>query len=277
VVREKRLTFWAAVISIAALIWTVAAPPSAMTLNAEREASKSAPEIYRLHLAIDIPVSVVGGALGLAREIWGDDLARKSCPCDPARLNALDRGTVGNHSRAADLAASITAWGLLGVLPALDLIDVGANRAFVEDFVVFAETVAIDTGLHNIVNFAFARPRPLTYAGDPAFLNSGEGYLSFYAGHVATAFSAMAAGAFTVSRRHGARVWPWLATLVVDGSVAVERVVSGHHFPTDVATAAVVGTTIGITIPWLHLAGRSSPVTLGPSPLGPGLALGGRF
>jgi membrane-associated phospholipid phosphatase len=248
-----------------------------MTLNPPVEAAKAPPEIYRLHLAVDIPVSIVGGALGLAREIWRDDLARKTCPCNPASLNALDRLAVGNHSRAADLTASITAWGLLGVLPALDLIDVGANRAFVEDFVVFAETVAVDTGLQNIVNFAVGRPRPLAYAGDPAYLNSGEGYLSFYAGHVATTFSAMAVGAFTVSRRHGARVWPWLATLVVGGSVAVERVLSGHHFPTDVGAAAVVGTTIGIAIPWLHLAESSSPVTIGPSTLGPGLALGGRF
>jgi membrane-associated phospholipid phosphatase len=275
---EKRLTFWRAVISsIAVLIWAVAAPPSTMTLEPAREAPKPAPEIYRLHLAVDIPVSLVGGALGLARTIWRDDLARKSCPCDPASLNALDRRAVGNHNRAADLAASVTAWGLLGVLPALDLVDVGANRAFVEDLVVFAETAAIDTGIQNIVNFAVARPRPLAYANDPTFLNSGEGYLSFYAGHVATAFSAMAAGAFTVSRRHGARVWPWLATLVVGGSVAVERVVSGHHFPTDVTAAALAGTAIGITIPWLHLAERSSPVTLGPSTLGPGLALHGRF
>ena len=40
---------------------------------------------------------------------------------------------------------------------------------------------------------------------------------------------------------------------MIASSVAVERVASGHHFPTDVAVAAVAGTAIGITVPWLHL------------------------
>ncbi len=254
----------------------VAAPPAAMTLEPE-PAPKAPPEIYRLHLAIDIPVSIAAGSVGLARVLWRDQLARKSCPCDPASVNALDRHAIGNHSRAADLTASITVYGVMAALPILDVIDVGANRAFVEDLVVYAETLAVDTALQNIVNFTVARPRPLSYAGDPQFVNSGEGYLSFYAGHVATAFSAMSAAAFTIGHRHGSRVWPWLATFVVAGSVAVERVISGHHFPTDVTVAAIVGTTTGITIPWLHLSERSPSVTIAPSSLGPGLALVGRF
>jgi membrane-associated phospholipid phosphatase len=265
------------VISILAVMLAVPAPPAAMTLDPAPEPTQAPPEIYRLHLAIDIPVSIAAGSVGLARVLWRDQLARKSCPCDPSGLNPLDRWTVGNHSRGADLTASITVYGVMAALPVLDFMDVGANRAFVEDLVVYAETLAVDTALQNIVNFAVARPRPLAYSNDPAFVNSGEGYLSFYAGHVATAFAAMSAAAFTVGRRHGWRVWPWLATIAVAGSVAVERVVSGHHFPTDVSVAAIVGTTNGITIPWLHLAEPSSSVTIAPSPLGPGLALIGHF
>src|SRR6478735_4956362 len=59
------------------------------------------PSIYEVHLAVDIPVIVVTGSVGLVRVFWRDELARKSCPCDPSGLNALDRGTVGNHNHAA--------------------------------------------------------------------------------------------------------------------------------------------------------------------------------
>jgi membrane-associated phospholipid phosphatase len=234
-------------------------------------------EVYDLHLAIDIPVTVVAGSVGLVRVFWEDDLARKSCPCDRTQVNPLDRWTIGYHSYAASVAANVTVYGVMAALPVIDAFDVGMSRAFAEDFVVYAETLAVDTALQNIVNFAVARPRPRSYAGDPAYVNSGEGYLSFYAGHVATAFSALSVASYTIGRRYGARVWPWIVTAVVAGSVAVERVASGHHFPSDVAVAAVMGTAEGITIPWLHARGRGLQLAIGPSGAGSGLSLSARF
>ena len=210
-------------------------------------------DVYEVHLAVDVPVTVVAGSAGLIRILLGDQLARKSCPCDPASINALDRGTVGNDSAAAGVAANVTVYGMMAALPVADLLDVGFGRAWGDDLMIYAETLAIDTALQNATNFIVARPRPRTYAGDPAFLSSAEGYLSFYAGHVSTAFAMTSAAAFTIRQRHGEHVWPWIAAGVVASSVAVERVASGHHFPTDVAVAAVAGTAIGITVPWLHL------------------------
>ena len=39
----------------------------------------------------------------------------------------------------------------------------------------------------------------------------------------------------------------------VSASVAVERVAAGWHFPTDVLAGALVGTTVGVVVPALHL------------------------
>ena len=233
-------------------------------------------EIYELHLAVDIPVTVVAGSAALVRVLFEDDLARKRCPCDPGGINALDRGTVGNHSSAAELAANVTVYGAMAALPLADLVDLGFARAWAQDLGVYAETLAIDTALQNATNFIVSRPRPRTYAGDPAYLHSGEGYVSFYAGHVATAFSALSMGAFTVSRRYGERIWPWIVAGLVASSVAVERVASGNHFPTDVAVAAVAGSAIGITVPWLHLRRGRSEISITPT-AGGGLGLVGRF
>ena len=212
---------------------------------------------------MDVPVTLLAGTLPLLRIVLGDRIIRPDCPCDPSELNALDRGTVGNNSALAGTLADATVYGTMAVLPLLDLVDLGANRALAQDLVVYVETLAVNSGLQNLVNFLASRPRPRTYDGDPDFLDSSEGYLSFYAGHVATAFAALSAASFTVQRRYGARVWPWVATAVVGSSVAVERVASGHHFPTDVAVAAVVGTTIGITIPG---STRASPDRRGGRP-----------
>jgi membrane-associated phospholipid phosphatase len=247
-------------------MWT---PAVLMMLLAGAEAPTADDrEIYDLHLAADIPITVAAGSMALVRILWRDDLARKSCPCNPARLNAFDRGTVGNHSSAANIAGEVTVYGTMLALPLLDLWDLGTTRALAEDLMVYAEAIAVDTGLQNAVNFAVARPRPRTYAGDPQFINSGEGYLSFYAGHVATAFTATSAAAFTVQKRYRTGLWPWIAVALIGGSVAVERVASGHHFPSDVTVAAVVGTATGITVPLLHLRKDMGRVTVVPTPGG---------
>jgi hypothetical protein len=233
-------------------------------------------EVYELHLAVDVPVTLVAGSVGLVRIFFENQLARKSCPCDPASLNALDRRAVGNHSEAASLAADVTVYGMAVALPLVDLLDLGFGRPFGEDLMVFAETLAIDTALQNATNFLVSRPRPRTYAGDPALVTSGEGYLSFYAGHVSTAFAAVSVTAFTMRKRYGERIWPWIAGGLLASSVAVERVASGHHFPTDVAAAAVVGTAIGLTVPWLHLRRGETQVQLVPVG-GNGVGLAGAF
>src|SRR5205823_4376465 len=103
------------------------------------------PDIYQVRLAIDVPVTVVGGSAGLVRVLFEDRLARKSCPCDPASVNALDRGTVGNHSAAGSLAANLTVYGVMAALPLADVADVGWGRTWAEDMMVYAETIAVDT------------------------------------------------------------------------------------------------------------------------------------
>jgi membrane-associated phospholipid phosphatase len=250
-----------------------AGAPTSRAVPAEVSPAK----IYTLKLEIDIPVTVVAGTVGLVRALFAEKLARKSCPCDPSGINALDRTAVGNHSRAASIAADITVYGIIATLPLLDALDLGAQRALLDDLVVFAETLAVNTAIQNTFNFAVARPRPRTYAGDPDFLNDAEGYVSFYAGHVATAFAALSAASYTLQRRADVGPWPWVVTTLAGGSVAFDRVASGHHFPSDVVVAAAAGTILGITIPWLHSRPRAPRLAILPATSGSGLTLGGVF
>lgn len=267
----------------AALVLAVPAIPAPPPPGAPPANSAAAPrELYRLNLAVDVPVTLVAGTLPLLRIIVGDEIIRETCPCDPAEVNALDRGTVGNRSVLAGTLADVTVYGTIVILPLADVAKLGPSRALVQDLFVYIQTLAVNSGLQNLLNFAAARPRPRTYAGDLSFIDSGEGYLSFYAGHVATAFSALSAASFTVQRRYGARIWPWIVTALLGTSVAVERVASGHHFPSDVVAGALVGTTIGVTIPWLHAReptrqARFSIVPTHFAPFGRGVAIAGSF
>jgi membrane-associated phospholipid phosphatase len=235
-----------------------------------------APEVYKVRLAVDIPIIVVGGAAGLARILFENKLMRKSCPCDSAGINRLDRWAVGYHSQFASVAADATVYSVLVALPLVDLLDLGFGRALGEDVVVYVEALAVTTALQNATNFIVARPRPRSYAGDPAFINSGEGYVSFYAGHVATVSTGLVVAALTIRKRYGEQVWPWIVGALITSSVAVERVASGHHFPTDVAVAAVAGTAVGLAVPWLHYRRGETHVQIAPVGAN-GLGLVGAF
>jgi membrane-associated phospholipid phosphatase len=257
------------------------APPLAPVQKPLSEASAPgptarAPEVYRVRLAADIPIIVAGAGAGLVRVLFENRLARKSCPCDSSGINRLDRWTVGYHSEAASVAANVTVYGVLIALPFVDLLDVGFGRALGEDVVVYVEALAVSTAIQNAANFITARPRPRSYSGDPAFINTGEGYVSFYAGHVSTVSAGLVVAALTLRKRYGEQVWPWIVGALITGSVAAERVASGHHFPTDVAVGAVAGTAVGLAIPWLHF--RSGKTYAQVAPVGTnGLGFVGAF
>jgi membrane-associated phospholipid phosphatase len=231
--------------------------------------------VYRVRLGVDIPAIVIPGALALVRLFGTSTLARRSCPCDPATLSPLDRGAVGNHSAAAGTASDITLASAI-IAPAIfEFVDLGLHWPLFEDLMVLTEAIMVDTGIQAMTALLVSRPRPRTYAGDPAFVTSGEGYVSFYAGHVATVVVSLTGLAMTMRLRYGERFWPWLVTLVVGTSVAIERVEYGYHFPTDVIAGALAGLAIGVTVPLLHA--RKSTVALRVVPAPGGVALAGGF
>jgi membrane-associated phospholipid phosphatase len=62
----------------------------------------------------------------------------------------------------------------------------------------------------------------------------------------------------TYTLRHGPKWWPWLITALVGTSVAIERVLAGQHFPTDVLLGAAAGAAVGWLVPWLHARARGA-------------------
>lgn len=233
--------------------------------------------VYQLNLAVDIPVTLGGGLAALARTFLKDKLARISCPCNSAGINFIDRGASGNNNHGASIASDVAVAMAMAGPPVFDLFDIGLSKAFGEDLMIFAETLAVNTTIQQVVNFSVARPRPRTYANDPAYLNNAEGYLSFYSGHVATVFAALSAASVTSRLRYGEQVWPWILTGVVGTSVAVERVYAGSHFPTDVAAGALAGVAFGIAVPWLHAPSRMHRFRILPAEGGRGLAVAAAF
>lgn len=233
--------------------------------------------VYEVRLSVDIPIILAGATAGLLRTYLGNHIVEQRCPCSADEVNAFDRHVIGNHSDAAGLVSDITVGLALGVPPVLDLVIVGPNRVFGEDLIVATETVMVSTLLQQVANFGFQRPRPRTYAGDPSGITSGEGYLSFVAGHVATTTAVLAAASFTIRKRYGEKVWPWVVTGLVATSVATERLLGGYHFPSDVALGGALGLGVGLAVPWLHARHPEVQLAIAPTSSGYDLSLLGQF
>lgn len=237
-------------------------------------------EVYRVDLAVDLPVSAAAALAIAIPSLFASDLIAKRCPCSPGEVNGFDRGAIGNANAFADTTSDVTAVVAMAAPPLLDLVHLGYGRAWLEDGAVFAETLLVNGALVEAAKVIVQRPLPRTYAGDPKLLHDPGGYRSFYSGHTSTVFAALGAAAYTLRLREGEQVWPWLVTGAVGASVAVERVAAGRHFPSDVLVGAAAGLAVGVAVPWLHARPARDGAAMQFVPLGggaPGLSAVGRF
>jgi len=233
----------------------------------------SGPVVYHIDPRVDAPVMIASALVIVIPALYSSRLIHPSCPCDPQAVNSFDRGAIGNHDDVADAVSSVTVGLMLAAPPVADWALLGPGKALTSDLVVYGEVLLVNGALVQIAKYAVQRPLPLTYAGDPELIQSPGGYRSFYSGHTATVVAALATAAYTIRRRYGEQVWPWLVVAGVGASVGVERVASGRHFPTDVIAGAAAGLAVGLTLPWLHASGPS----LAAGPGGFGLSVSGRF
>lgn len=245
----------------------------ALTLSAPRAGADDATP-YRIDLALDLPLTA--GLLAAAAVPYAfPHLITPTCPCDPASVNRFDRVAIGHRSTAASTASDVTAALAIAVPPVADALHLGLGAPLLADVTVFAETLAVSSALVVAAKYGVQRPLPLTYDGDPKYVGAQGGYRSFYSGHTTTVVSALTAAAWTLRWRDGAGAWPWVVVTVAGGSVGVERVLAGRHFPSDVIVGAAVGLAVGTAVPWLHRRRSGVAVSLAPAP--GGAALVGAF
>jgi len=114
---------------------------------------------------------------------------------------------------------------------------------------------------------------------------TGSKYQSFPSGHTTLAFAAVALECFhhgyldTAHTGWGAAACP--ATIAVATLTGVLRIMADRHWATDVLAGALLGGSIGVAIPLLHIAVAKgqSPAVVTPmlSPSMMGLSVAGRF
>jgi membrane-associated phospholipid phosphatase len=210
------------------------------------------PSVYRINLVIDGAIIVATGTGSLIPYVLASHIITPTCPCDPRSVNPIDRSVIGNASNIADWVSTATVGVAIIAPPLADWLALRDVKPWFEDVVVFAETISVNSALVTVAKYTVQRPIPRVYSGAAATNDPGN-YRAFYSGHTSLALAALGTASVTVTRRYGLTWQPWVATGIVGASVAMERVLSGHHFYSDVAVGAVAGTLTGVGVAHFHL------------------------
>lgn len=216
---------------------------------------------YKLSLAKDITIPAV--SLGLIGTAFLLERGRPALTAD--QINNLDRKSISLFDRNAtyNWNTSAAKWsdGIMigtGALPFLFLIDKRSRKDFAKVSTIYAEIFLVNVGLTNLTKELVKRKRPYLYNPDVPMEKKlhKDSQHSFYSGHV----SLTAAMTFGFAQMYSnyfpnspAQPGVWFAAAVIPLVQAILRNRAGKHFWTDVAVGYVVGASVGILIPRLHL------------------------
>jgi membrane-associated phospholipid phosphatase len=138
--------------------------------------------------------------------------------------------------------------------------------SFPADALVIVQAAILAGDVNQLVKFAFRRERPFVHAlpdasarantADPADNN-----LSFFSGHTTLAFTlATAVGTVATMRGYKFAPFTWPILLPIAAFTGYLRIAADKHYATDVLTGAVVGSAMGLAIPWVFHRPESAPV-----------------
>jgi membrane-associated phospholipid phosphatase len=236
-----------------ALVGAAAAMLVARTASADATLSeKRSTDYYVAHASI-------AGATLIGAPIVD---ALLSAPDDPARVDAwfcFEGSVNGNMSATAATWSDRLVFATVAG-PAFAEIGSGTDRTLTNHSIVYAETLGVQLALNVTVKHLVRRARPYTHNPNPLVAEfrqqeGGDANLSFYSGHSSAAFAAAVAGSYLFGAKT-ADPWSrriiWFSELGLATSTAHLRVRAGMHYYSDVLVGMLVGTGLGIAMPYLH-------------------------
>ncbi len=215
---------------------------------------------YALTYKLDVPLATAGLGLNFAYFL----LDKKSEPLQPSfiasldrmQINAFDRSAAYNWSRPAAFGSDVIMYGAIAV-PSLLFFDKDIRKDYGKVGVIWAQTMALNTGLTNITKVLVKRTRPYVY--NP---NTPEHYklerdarYSFFSGHtsVTASMSFMTAKIFSdYNPSSKALPYVWTTAAIVPATVAFLRWRAGKHYASDVILGYLTGAAVGFLVPHLH-------------------------
>jgi membrane-associated phospholipid phosphatase len=244
---------------------------AALVLACSARAAAEEPRSLRHDTRVDVAVTAIGATWYVVSELLKSSLVPEKCRwCYRADdggdlLNPYDgwvrRRLIWKATRSADITSTILVGVVLPTsqlgLTALAAGHEDALSGFPLDALIVAESTVVAGVLNQIVKFGFARERPFVHylPRAPDALREltdspSDDNLSFYSGHTTLAF-VIATASGTVATLRGYRLAPviWGTGLTLASTVGYLRIAADKHYFSDVMTAAIIGSIVGVGVP----------------------------
>lgn len=193
-------------------------------------------------------------------------------------VSAFDRWAARPYSRTLHITGTVTEAVAMAAPFLLAFTDKGEWGILA---VMYAESVLWANGLKELAKTFVPRYRPYMYFNNPPTdkVEDGDFARSFPSGHTTMAFNGAVFTSYVFAKYFPASKFkiPVVAgSMTLALATAVQRVLSGNHFVTDVLAGAVLGSVTGFLVPFLHtLPIRTEKLDVAVSPVG--LAVTYRF
>ncbi len=171
-------------------------------------------------------------------------------------LPGFDRGTVENWRPSVSTASDYMVYAS-AAMPLLMLADRRARQDWLGLAMMYIQVGGFTVGLTELSKGLVRRPRPYAYNPDAPLDErlDPDARLSFFSGHTSTAAAMcfLTAKVFSdYSDNRTAEGFVWAGAVIAPAVVGFLRVHSGHHFPSDVIAAYLIGATTGYLVPALY-------------------------
>ncbi len=180
------------------------------------------------------------------------------------QLPAFDRQAAYRWSPSAARTTDILVVAGIGGSLAMALL-YSPSKDLLQPVALMGESLALTTGLTDMMKVLVHRPRPYAYNPDlPVELRSApEAYVSFWSGHTATTAAATFTCADIVQHSDASattKTITWVSAATLPAVVGFYRVRAGQHFPSDVIVGYLVGAGIGMAVPYIHRLGARAGI-----------------
>lgn len=169
-------------------------------------------------------------------------------------VNIFDRLIMNSYSKTLDyagtsmLAVSLLTPTILFSAPSQDYWKIGLE---------YAQTIIFASMLKELFKLCVDRPRPYMYFnGMPTEkVKDGDWNDSFISGHSTLSFAAASFSSYLFCQYYPDSKWKFpviFSSFGLATTTAILRLCSGNHFMTDVICGAIVGSSVGLIVPWLN-------------------------
>jgi membrane-associated phospholipid phosphatase len=232
---------------------------------AKTRAAVNGGEIYKLNLAVDIPLTAVaaGWSLYAFPKIYDK---RGISPAELMNLkkeniNGFDRWAADVYREKAAKSSDIFFYGAMP-LPLVLLIDREIRKDALKVGFLYLEAMSVTGVFYTGSAYIWDRFRPLAYQKDvrpgselEGDQKSGNARNSFLGGHPALVATSSFFVASVYADYHPESKFKYVlygVAAIATGGTAYLRHLGGKHFPSDLLVGVTVGTLSGILVPRLH-------------------------